>query len=262
MLNKRAIKQDADAILVAESLGLTLHRRGNRIMVLCPAHADKKIGSCFLDHRGLRCYSCGAKLDVFDMVATINDCSFPEAVQYVAEICGGEEYYQTEEKETLGFISYEARQTINLPAIPVYASKEATYDYEYAMSLRSEGAEIDEFEEDDGNILFVVKTCIDRDPLFSLFREDPDIYRQIIDTHCQSRIWGFEEVFRTRNSSTLPKMLCDIVGESCVSRAIKTACNEILEISRKYGNGLAVSDRNLYTTAAAQAVWKNENSAF
>ena len=259
MLNKEAIKDDADILFVAESLGIQIHSRGRRNMILCPFHNDKKIGSCFIDNKGVTCYSCGARADVFALVSAVNDCSFSEAINYVAELCGGTEYYGSEEMD-VGFIPPSAREIIGMEITPIYVPVEITSDYEYMQRLKADGLHISEQEDDDGTVYFVAERCADNNPLLSLYRADEESYRRIIDNQCQRRIDSLENILRFKGP--LVRRLIDWVGEDCLAQAIRSQCTEIFTISGKYGDASVKVDRQLFTSCIANSLWESEDGAF
>ena len=54
---------------------------------LCPFHADRRVGSFYinLDSGAFNCFSCGASGgDVIDFVRSRHGFTFPEALQYLA----------------------------------------------------------------------------------------------------------------------------------------------------------------------------------
>lgn len=82
------IKDVADAETIAECLGLDIQRKGNKISILCPSHDDQHHGSCFLTRKGFRCYACGARGDIIDLVQLANHSSFQEACEFICDIYG------------------------------------------------------------------------------------------------------------------------------------------------------------------------------
>lgn len=87
-IDPEEIKAIADVDTVAEYLGLEMQRHGRRMSILCPSHLDRHHGSCFLTKNGYKCYSCGASGDVIALVQAVNNCSFPDACEYIADIYG------------------------------------------------------------------------------------------------------------------------------------------------------------------------------
>lgn len=100
-IDKKALLQEANAIEVAQYIGMTVEKKGANYFTLCPGHKkrmgreDINIGNCVLYPNGYRCMACDPDTthDVFDMVQEFTGCSFPEALQTVAEIYGGENLF-------------------------------------------------------------------------------------------------------------------------------------------------------------------------
>ena len=112
----KKMKEAADAYDVAVALGyrdgIDMRRTGNRITIKCPAHErvlgkqDRHLGSCYLTKDGCKCYSCGAFDNVYKMVMDVNNCSFGEAVDFVADTIPDADVYVIEDDEDF---SYEER---------------------------------------------------------------------------------------------------------------------------------------------------------
>jgi len=70
---------------VAEILGLSIARGGNKIPVtLCPFHDDTKPSlNLYEDH--YHCFSCGAHGDIFSLVKELKRIEFREALKWLAE---------------------------------------------------------------------------------------------------------------------------------------------------------------------------------
>lgn len=270
MLNKQQIKDDADMLIVAESLGINLVRKGTNYQCLCPFHADRNIGSCYINSRRLHCYSCGAQADVFKLVQQVNDCDFKAAVKYVADLCGGEEIYtmtDTEELDIAGFIPRPVQERIGIENTPVLVIEEATGDAEYAAAKRNEGKEID-INPQSG--FYLIMSVADANPLYTLFKDNPEAYRDLVDQKCQSKISSLEAILQYERYS--PKTESDnewiaacrklqtISGTKLLSKAIQSMTAEIEGISLKYGNGKAVASTQFYVSAVADSIWDQEGA--
>ena len=100
-IDKEALLAEANAIEVARYIGMRVEQKGANFFTLCPGHKkrigkeDTNIGNCVLYENGYRCLACDPDKthDVFDMVQEFTGCSFPEALQTVAEIYGGESLF-------------------------------------------------------------------------------------------------------------------------------------------------------------------------
>lgn len=105
--NKEAIAALADPEAIAYYIGMQPEKQGAYTYIRCPMHeqtlgkTDSKIGNCIITRRGkggFKCFSCGAKGDVFDMVAAFTGCSYPDALKIVGDACGGAESFIEKKK--------------------------------------------------------------------------------------------------------------------------------------------------------------------
>ena len=120
MFDLEKLQEDADCFVVAEELGINVTKKGTRYLILCPNHPDRRIGSCFLNHRGYKCFSCNHTGNVFDFVMKTKDISFGEAVETVAEICGGKKLYDVQSPKTgRHIIPAKYREMIGLKDTPI-----------------------------------------------------------------------------------------------------------------------------------------------
>jgi DNA primase len=66
-----------------------LERRGNRYWGLCPFHSEKTPSFTLLpDERGFHCFGCQKGGSMFSFVQEIENLSFPEAVEFLAQKAG------------------------------------------------------------------------------------------------------------------------------------------------------------------------------
>lgn len=93
------LKEDADAVEIAQALNMNMVRRGRNIFIECMDHMkntgkkDLKLNKCIVTRRGTYCFSCGAYHDVIYMVRNYLDCSPYEARRVIAGLLGNVEYY-------------------------------------------------------------------------------------------------------------------------------------------------------------------------
>jgi DNA primase len=86
--NLSAIKNAVDIVaLVGEYL--TLRRVGTRYKALCPFHDDKNPSfECNPERQSYKCWSCGARGDIFDFVMNRERVDFTEALRMLAQRAG------------------------------------------------------------------------------------------------------------------------------------------------------------------------------
>lgn len=94
----------ADSLTVAEYIGMNVVRKGNNYYIPCPGHEkrlgkpDLRIGNCVLTPKGYHCFACGVTVSMVDMVMEFESCTFREAIETIAESCGGVEFFASSEK--------------------------------------------------------------------------------------------------------------------------------------------------------------------
>lgn len=82
------VKEQADFARILSGYGITLKGQGSQHLVVCPFHKEK-VGSLSvnLNLKVFHCFGCGAKGDVLDFVATIENVTIREAAEIIAESC-------------------------------------------------------------------------------------------------------------------------------------------------------------------------------
>lgn len=269
MLDKQRIKDDADMLVVAESLGINLVRKGTNYQCLCPFHADKHIGSCYINNKRLHCYSCNTQADVFKLVMQINGCDFETSVRYVADLCGGESLYEGSAKDldSSGFMPKSIQEKLGIDNTPIKILQETTEDTEYASAQRTEGKEVDT---DPESGCYMIYSMIDANPLYTLFKENPEAYRDLIDEKVIERIDALESILQydqvqpnsedSKAYISLCKKLSNISGKILLSEVIQKMTSDLEEISLKYGNGKAISNKNIFVSTVADSIWDQEGA--
>lgn len=97
--DEERILEDADAVSVAEYLGLEIRRAGSRHQIYCPGHLerlgkpDTRMGSCYLTAKGYHCYACDKTVNLPNMVMEVENCSYKEALGIIADSLGGRDLY-------------------------------------------------------------------------------------------------------------------------------------------------------------------------
>jgi hypothetical protein len=104
MIDKELLLEEADAITVAEYLGMEMQKKGSNIFICCPGHEkrlgkpDTRISNCVLLEKGYKCFACNKYVGIIDMVIEYTGCTYPEALNMVADACGGVALYDAEGK--------------------------------------------------------------------------------------------------------------------------------------------------------------------
>lgn len=274
MLDKERIRQDADPAIIAESLGIHVHHRHNRKMILCPAHNDHNIGSCYLTEHGFKCYACGRHGDVFEMVQLKLGVDFEEAKKYVADICGGVEYYEADNtsfRSQIGFISRKEQETIGIKDAPVYSITGFTYDWFEAKKAKEEGYLVDsDFDYDEGCFDgYIIKKMVCSSPLLELYRDDITTYRTLIDDFCNSKIRVLTNTFELIrhpelcSDDHLQKVFYQLRGmmsDNDLVSAFNQMLSEVKYIAKKHGSGQTktnIADAQV-VSVVANSIWEKE----
>lgn len=101
-----ALTDEADALSVAEYIGMDIVKKGSHNFILCPGHEkrlgkiDNKIGNCVLTQKGYHCYACNQTVGMVNMVMEYMNCNYLTAIQLIADSCGGVEGFETDKKQT------------------------------------------------------------------------------------------------------------------------------------------------------------------
>ena len=95
----------ADTKLVAEAIGIPMNNDSGKIQIICPGHMkhtghhDRNFGSCNLTRHGYYCFADHKATNVVKMVMEQSELNgahmnWQDAVRFVAETCGLEEYLE------------------------------------------------------------------------------------------------------------------------------------------------------------------------
>lgn len=184
----KEVENVADIEQVACSLGLSVKRRGKVKMILCPCHlsilgkTDTKHGSCVLYEDSYYCFACQHGGNVFEMVEMQMGCSFPDAVNYVVEVCGLANSFHTTKKK-------RSKKEFPLTStdLELLGLKSSTYSDSVANQLKYQDESFDQekykladkkvFPQQDNDIL-----C-DRTPGYSLYQfyqEDKECFKEML----------------------------------------------------------------------------------
>ncbi|NLS45834.1 MAG: hypothetical protein GX969_08885 [Firmicutes bacterium] len=188
--NLDSLREEADALSVAEYIGMDIFSNGSRHYIYCPGHEerlgkpDRKADNCVLTKRGYRCFACGVWKDVFEMVMEFMGCGLHEAFGIVGDACGGRHYFiekgdkNSKEPEVLPIkrcdlelIGLNSRRK-RVNSIIGSGFKER----QDCINVKALG-ETDQFDD-----YYLYYTREDADTLYSLYKEDPQLFKQLILT--------------------------------------------------------------------------------
>lgn len=100
--DKDLLLESVSAIDVAEALGLPMKYIGNRCYIPCPTHLtelgkeDTNLGNCILHDKGCYCFACSKGVNTINLIRYTTNCSFPKALEFMANLSGDEELFSAE----------------------------------------------------------------------------------------------------------------------------------------------------------------------
>lgn len=127
MLDIQKLIASIDAIIVAEGIGMDIKRKGKYNFILCPGHAerlgypDTNASNCVLTAKGYHCFGCNVTKDMFAMVQEYLGVDFPHALNIVADLAGGEEFFSAEKSN-----NYVAKLPLTTEQLNVIGIKSAS----------------------------------------------------------------------------------------------------------------------------------------
>lgn len=280
----QAIKDAVDIVVVAEEIGLDILTSGTRKLILCPFHDDHNYGSCFLTEHGFKCYSCGACGDVFSLVEGVLGISFMDAVRVVANICGGEEYFQADAQDAVdvvtGLIPPADMKLIGLHNEPVSVVREVVDSQDEV----EESQKIEpEYAADDFVFGYGVVERVVSNPLRELYLSDRASYHELISQHCEATINQRKtelELFRSHDiQDPSLKKLVETTRTVCGLNMIETYYGKLIGDIRRIDIMYGLSTRHRKGSVLASAsvsaplnsdllssiqnrIWENENVPF
>lgn len=264
MFDKDRIKEDANCIVVAEALGIPVTRKGNRYLILCPDHGDRRLGSCYLSEKGYYCYSCGAKGDVFHLVMKTQGVDFHESMEIVADICGDKEYYMTTaEKPKARILPYQYQKAIGLVDNPVYVdyffvSKSDCDDFmedhpgSIAKTIFDE-SDTDYYADTPDNVLddpkepippekvfgYAVSVMKTASPLTELYLGSRSEYYRIVREHCLDAMESAKNIYEA--------VIAESKNPINIIKMYKEKMRELSFIAETYGTDPATENAPLIT---------------
>lgn len=190
-LDVQALKEAADVQVVAEELGLPMQQRGKNISILCPKHDDKHFGNCYLTKHGYKCYACGARGDVIELIQDTMNLDFMGACHMLADICGGEElFYKTGESSSVetreaGFLTRAQQAMLGIRNTPIWVEREMIEEEDEA----EDSDHLQDVLDAQGCCVgFTLMNLVDRDPLHTLYVEDIETYHELVEKFCAEAI--------------------------------------------------------------------------
>lgn len=105
-IDKQQLINEADPLTVAEYIGMNVVRKGSHNFISCPGHKarlgkeDRNISNAVLTDKGYHCFACHETVGLIDMVMEFLNCDFKTAIYLIAEACGGEDRFVSDNKKS------------------------------------------------------------------------------------------------------------------------------------------------------------------
>ena len=210
-IDKQALLAEANAIDVAKYIGMDVVHRGANYFIPCPGHKkrlgreDTTIGNCVLYPNGYRCMACDPDVthDVFDMVQEFTNCSFPEALQTVAEIYGGEAVFASDDNAPIEKLPL-SQKDLELIGLKFNGKKFSPTNGSYEHFEPMQGTSIDKV----GNEYLCCKSP-STDSLLNLKKTNPKEFNRLIARKAREAGIKYSNAVRkygNRNSSDAAKV--------------------------------------------------------
>ena len=238
--NRNALLADADMMSVVQYLGIEIGARSSakRIQILCPSpsHSDSRKGNCIADSKGVKCFACGFKGTVLDLIMLTLNCTLSKAMEILAGINGAGDGYVDHNK--VNVLSQAECDVIGLNNEPVRVEKGITSngklpDTEVIPSTLEE------------EITYYIKYgTIDANPLRTLKEDKEWQYKHLIQRFAEKAIknemhwfnndYGIERFWLVTAKVKINKIkaIMDKHGIRCskaTSELINTINNKIME---------------------------------
>ncbi|MBQ8895449.1 MAG: hypothetical protein IJY88_01485 [Clostridia bacterium] len=231
---------------VAALLGIPMKPMGKNTSILCPIHDDKHYGSCYLTHKGFKCFSCQAEGSVFDMVMAVNQCDFYAAKVFLAEHFGITKTKSSVYKKATQILDDDSLRLIGI--IPPKKSigichinnviSDAEYNYEdrkanqYAEWFPSRYCG-DSSASESG--YYVLKTTIDSNPLRTLLDTNEALYRQMIFNKAKEALQNYKniELIAMNHWSQYDDELSALIARCCAQIIQTLGLNSLLVVLKE-----------------------------
>jgi len=178
------------SIVEVVSRYLTLHKKSDRYWGLCPFHDEKTPSFSVIPDKGFfHCFGCGKSGSLFDFVMAMEHLSFPESVQYLAELSGVELVEETPQ---------ERRKRTEVDTLQDLYEKLAA-SFHYILTQNEAGTEAVSYLEKRGFTEQSIET-------FSLgfAPDDPNwLYRFLSSKHYSDQILAKSGLFARNNPTYL-----------------------------------------------------------
>ena len=109
------IIRESNSLNVAKALGMEIRKRGKVYNIFCPGHKmrshkeDRHMGNAYLTPHGYKCEACGVCVNTVKMAMEVAGFNYKEALEFVADVNGGREFYYDEEKNKDNY-SYDKKK--------------------------------------------------------------------------------------------------------------------------------------------------------
>ena len=192
MIDKEKVLNSCTAEEVARKAGMKIYPKGSKNYILCPGHRkmlgkdDRSPTNAILTPHGYKCYACGRKANTIDMISDYTGLPFYEALKYVCELLGGEEYFKED----------DGRRRKRASIIPLSTDQMDLIGLRYDMLKEGKIAHISEIKDDQCNYTTRydedIEAYITFEPsnfsIKDLFYDDYPAYCFVVKSACENQL--------------------------------------------------------------------------
>lgn len=202
MIDVEKLVEASDSLDVAESIGLPIKRAGKNIYCECPSHRkilgreDSNISNCVLTPHGYHCFACGASGNVIQMVMDYCNVTFPQALERVSKITGGNFYVSKGVEDTVKKQPFSA-EDLELIGMTSVANPEGDAGREILGVSRFRPKSNVFFRRGDE---YVIYSSVKRITLNQLFAENKKLYFELIEENAKIALDKYKNLYNCFNN--------------------------------------------------------------
>ena len=223
------IIEDADPFEVVQATNIEWQKKGKNVFIRCPGHLnrigkeDQHVNNAWLTKHGYFCGVCGVAVNTVSMVMEARNCTYREALEFVADLNGGRELYVDKDSTTnfqtdkifapYGTYDYSKKQDKKCKMLPWnlqdeiglnIGSNKSFYPIFCYTDKPEENAEKTGRIDIDGNIEYewLVMDRTKKMSLADLYKDDYEAYLWLITSKCEERLEIINDCLKHFSSQT------------------------------------------------------------
>ena len=223
------IIEDADPFEVVQATNIEWQKKGKNVFIRCPGHLnrigkeDQHVNNAWLTKHGYFCSVCGVAVNTVSMVMEARNCTYREALEFVADLNGGRELYVDKDSTTnfqtdkifapYGTYDYSKKQDKKCKMLPWnlqdeiglnIGSNKSFYPIFCYTDKPEENAEKTGRIDIEGNIEYewLVMDRTKKMSLADLYKDDYEAYLWLITSKCEERLEIINDCLKHFSSQT------------------------------------------------------------